>query len=53
MTKSDDLFAAAATEDSVFADKRAPDPLADPDGEVRAREYRGRSTNRVGTLNFI
>lgn len=37
MSTSDDLFAETAPGDSVFAEKRALDPLASPE-EIRGRE---------------
>lgn len=40
MSRYDDLFDATASTDSVFADKGALDPLADPT-EIRARDSQG------------
>ncbi|WP_306060050.1 hypothetical protein [Natronococcus wangiae] len=54
MSKYDDLFAATVPDDSLFADKGALDPLADPE-EIhapRSRNTRNDSSNLilVGTM---
>lgn len=46
MSKYDDLFAKTAPTESVFADKSARDPLAEPD-EIIAREEQERTLARI------
>ena len=50
MTKYDDLFDATAPDDSLFVDKGALDPLADPD-EIHARESQERALATI--LNSV
>lgn len=48
MSTDDDRFAATAPDDSVFADKSALDPLAEPD-ESHARETQERELATILT----